>query len=388
MDNSEQSILVISAFRIWPPHFGASERTYNLAKQLAAKGELHLTVLHSSCAQVQGPVQVESWPNTEIITVGPARRWAQAFNPRMVWKGLVSIRRKHSTVILCGHLWSTAVGMLLSWFTGIPFILDAHNVEHIRFQRMGKKPVALVRLWERLACKRAAAITCVSAADRRHFVEMGVPESKITVVANAIDTKQYRPNPEARAEVRQALDLAERQPMLLFFGKLDYGPNAEALHIIADELLPRIERERPDAQIVVCGYHPRQDLGITHPQFRYMGFVPRIEDYINAADCVLVPLLSGGGTKFKIIQALSCLKPVVTTTVGAEGFDPIPGWLNIADTWDEFSQVALRCVTAGAELPQEPVMAFREAYSWQNAAARMHQVIRATTQDHRRSHHV
>lgn len=387
MDDTLESVLIISAFRIWPPHFGSSERTYNLIKQLAATGNVHSTVLYSTYAQVQGSVQIESWPNTEFVAVGPTLRWAQAFNPWMAWKGLSLIRRHRPVVIICAHLWSTAVGMALSWLTGLPFILDAHNVEHIRFQRMGKKPVALVKLWERLACRRAAAITCVSTADKQHLMGMGISGHKISVVINAIDTEQYRPNPETRAEIRTALGLNERQPLLLFFGKLDYGPNAEALRIIDEELLPRIAREHPDARVVVCGYHPQQDLGIAHPQFQYLGFVPRIEDYINAADCIIVPLLSGGGTKFKIIQALSCLKPVVTTTVGAEGFDPIPGWLNIADTWDAFCELALRCVTEASKLPEQPVIAFRQAYSWENAALRMLQVIGATVGQKRRSNH-
>jgi glycosyltransferase involved in cell wall biosynthesis len=365
-------LLVLSSFRIWPPHFGSSERTYNLIQQLAELRRFELRVLYSTYAQVRGAVQAEgSWPHTQFMGVGPARRWAQAFNPRLLLRGLALIRRERPRIILCEHLWSTMIGMLLSLLAGVPFILDDHNAEYVRFQRMGKKTAPFIKIWEWLACKRAALITCVSEVDKQHLVELGISPHKIAIVVNAIDTQQYRDNSDARDAVRASLEVAEKQPLFLFFGKLDYRPNAEAVEVLVREIMPRILRERPKSLFVVCGYHPNGKLDLQHPQLRFVGFVPRIEDYISAADVIVVPLLSGGGTKFKIIQSLACYRPVVTTAIGAEGIEPVGAWLRVADDWDEFGRQALRCLDTPSQLPAEPIVTFRHLHSWEYAAAQL-----------------
>lgn len=373
----QKRILLISSSNIWSPHFGSSGRIYKFIEQLAELQWLDLTVLYNTYTQVYGDTLPEEMQDihARFVAVGPAQRWAQAFNPWLLLRGLALIRQERPRVILCEHLWSTLIGMLLSLLTGVPFILDDHNAEYIRFQRMGKRTAPLIKIWEWLACKRAALITCVSEVDKQHLVELGISPHKIAIVINAIDTQQYRDDSAGRDAVRASLEVTEKQPLFLFFGKLDYRPNAEAVEVLVREIMPRILRKRPESLFIVCGYHPSGVLGVQHPQLRFVGFVPRIEEYISAADVIVVPLLSGGGTKLKIIQSLACYRPVVTTAVGAEGIESVGAWLRVADDWDEFSRQALHCLEATAKLPAEPIAKFRHLHSWEYAAAQLLKAI-------------
>jgi glycosyltransferase involved in cell wall biosynthesis len=369
------NLLILAPFEIMPPHFGASERAYNIVEQLNLDGRFSLTLLYTDYAQVQMPRQPPpQWENTTVVKVGPTRRWAQFINPALIWRALQIIRHEKPDLILCDHLWAGWHADILHLLTGIPFILDEHNVEHVRFARMGKWSAPLIRLWEYVTCRLAAAILAVSEADKSHLLQMGLAADKIAVVPNAIDMAQYQPNPAARAAVRAELGLGMSQPMLLFFGKLDYQPNAEAIAVIVEQLMPRILAQQPEAQFVICGYNPPVTR-YQHPRLHFTGFVPKIEDYINASDVVLVPLLSGGGTKFKIIQTIACGKPVVATTIGAEGLERTGEWMHISDDWDEFVRYVLAALAPTAPLNEETRAQFRYYYSWEYMRVLTVQVI-------------
>jgi glycosyltransferase involved in cell wall biosynthesis len=359
-------ILLLAPFSIWPPHFGSSERIYNLARRLAYDGRIHLFVLYTDYAQVRTNLQREErWENATIMGLGPARRWAQALNPNLIWKGLSIILRERPDLMICGHLWAGLHALILHAMTGISFVLDEHNAEYIRLKRMRKKAAPLVRVLEKTTCQSAAEVMCVSEADKGHLVRLGIQKEKISVVPNAVDTDQYRPNPDARRRIREELGLADDQPLLLFFGKLDYLPNAEAVEILARDIVPRVLEQVPRALFVVCGYNPPRD-SYPHSRLVFTGVVPKIEDYINASDIVVVPLISGGGTKFKIIQAVACGKPVVTTSIGAEGIDEVGDWIRVTDDWEQFARLIVDLLPVPQDLSLETLEQFRHNYSWEH----------------------
>ncbi len=368
-------LLVIAPFKIWPPHFGSSERAYNVTKRLAGESRFGVSLIYTDYAHVKGLVQnSEVWPGATIKPIGPAKRYTQFFYPRLIVEALRLIRRERPDLILCEHLWAGIHAALLHTLTGVPFILDDHNAEYVRFKRMQRKSAWLIRIWEQVVCRLAADVIAVSQDDRQHLLDLGVPAAKIAVVPNAVDVDQYRPNPVAGAAIREKLGLSPAQPLFLFYGKLDYQPNAEAVHIIVNEIMPRVLQKMPEARFMICGYHPPEKK-YTHSQLTFTGIVPRIEDYINAATGVIVPLISGGGTKFKIIQTLACGKPVITTSVGAEGIENAGSWMQVADDWDMFSRLVLQLPGSSQTYSPESLDQFRQRYSWQAMNALMVQLL-------------
>ncbi|MCL4541822.1 MAG: glycosyltransferase family 4 protein, partial [Chloroflexi bacterium] len=124
------------------------------------------------------------------------------------------------------------------------------------------------------------------------------------------------------------------------------------------EVLPRLWRERPALRLVVFGASPtlevlalaREDQRIT-----VTGYVPGVEAERRAlaeAQVVTVPLFSGGGTRLKVLNALASARPVVSTTLGASGFDLRDGeHLLLADNPAAFAG-AVKCLLNDRSLAQ------------------------------------
>ncbi|MEA3136531.1 MAG: polysaccharide biosynthesis protein PslH, partial [Thermoplasmata archaeon] len=200
--------------------------------------------------------------------------------------------------------------------TSVPLVLDHHNVEHQRFRTMGRPLVArAMRRYERWLFRRSSLIVVVSEDDRQGLRAMGVQDGKLVVVPNGFDPKQFRFDPARGAQVRTELGLTPTDKAVLFFGKLDYAPNRDAVLKILD--VARAFADRPEIRFLIAG----ANLGpMSLPDnVTYLGAVKSTADLLQAADLVLAPLSSGGGTKLKVIEALATGRTVLTSPVGVEG---------------------------------------------------------------------
>jgi polysaccharide biosynthesis protein PslH len=128
-------------------------------------------------------------------------------------------------------------------------------------------------------------------------------------------------------------------PVLLFVGDLAYRPNEEAARFLCASVLPLVRKKVPTARVrLVGGVGGVNDLGLL-PGVEVAGRVESIEDEVLRASISCAPLLSGGGTRIKIIEAFAYGVPVVSTTVGAEGLDAVSGReLLIGDTPEAFAE--------------------------------------------------
>src|SRR6185503_7113005 len=113
----------------------------------------------------------------------------------------------------------------------------------------------------------------------------------------------------------------------VFTGSMDWYPNEDGILYFADTILPLIRRECPDAQVTVVGRDPSARLraAASGRGVRLTGTVEDVRPYMSDAAVYVVPLRVGGGTRLKIFEALAMGKPVVSTTVGAEGLPLVPG---------------------------------------------------------------
>ncbi|MFQ5784612.1 MAG: glycosyltransferase [Alphaproteobacteria bacterium] len=115
---------------------------------------------------------------------------------------------------------------------------------------------------------------------------------------------------------------------LLFVGSMAYVPNEDAVLFFCDEVLPILRRIAPGRfRFDIVGKNPTgavRSLG-NIAEVTVVGEVPDVAPHYRACDIVLAPIRTGGGTRIKILEAFSFRKPVVSTTIGAEGIDVTPG---------------------------------------------------------------
>ncbi|MGE3277343.1 MAG: glycosyltransferase [Vicinamibacterales bacterium] len=164
-----------------------------------------------------------------------------------------------------------------------------------------------------LATYRAADLVIAVSADDADLLrgETGLPP--IVCVPNLV-----RLRPRTRRT---------RGPDALFVGHFHHAPNLDGLRWFCADVWPGVRERRPDATLCVIGSYARDEvhaLGRT-PGVRILGYVPDLTPHLDAAAASIAPLRFGAGMKGKVTDAMAAGLPVVTTPVGAQGLDLIPG---------------------------------------------------------------
>lgn len=164
------------------------------------------------------------------------------------------------------------------------------------------------RLYRRI-CADSDLTTICSGADRER-----VGRSSIEVVPNSY------PAPE------QPSGVGDGSPTMLLAGFFPYRPNADAARALVREILPRVRKSVPDAQVRLVGRTTADVERLADvPGVTVTGFVPRIADELARARVVAVPMSVVAGTNMKIIEALAYRVPVVASTSAANGLDLLDG---------------------------------------------------------------
>jgi polysaccharide biosynthesis protein PslH len=211
----------------------------------------------------------------------------------------------------------------------VPVVLDLHNVEFPLRRAIGERApagswpalnftsqhCAAVRQVEHHALRAVDQVWACSQTDKDTALAWypDVPADKIQVVPNAVPMPAGGPvaGPPAR---------------VVFTGRLDYYPNIEAVQLLGAEVVPRLRLRRPGLPVVVAGAAATEE---THLQAA-RGAIVLVEDPAETASLIrgsvmAIPLRAGGGSRFKILEALAVGSPVVSTAKGAEGLDVVPG---------------------------------------------------------------
>jgi glycosyltransferase involved in cell wall biosynthesis len=321
-----KNILFISSQNVFNPSSGVESRISNLVKIYSNTN--NLTIL--------APKQNIKFDQYYGILF--KSKFNKIYSSKLIKLANTLHKQKKFDFIFATTLLSGLNGFILSKKLKIPFYFDDHNIEFLRYKRTKSLIWPFVYLFERFLCKFATKVICVSQTDKKFMKKyFKLNLNKITVIENPVDTNIFYPNSEVKSKIRKELNLKEKEKFILFFGQLNYTPNVEALKIIKKEIIPKLEGGEQSYKIVICGKGDGKGLlkEFKHKNLIFKGFVEKIEDYINASDVVIAPLLSGSGTRIKILEALACNKKVISTTIGAEGIHKTKN-LIILDNWQKF----------------------------------------------------
>lgn len=138
-------------------------------------------------------------------------------------------------------------------------------------------------------------------------------EGQFCVVGNGVDLQYF----SGAGQVRNP-----EPALLLLTGTFGYGPNRQAAEYFSRQVLPLIRREVPEVRFRIAGGQARtawEQLRLSECGVEFAADPVDIRPSFDQAEIFVVPLLSGGGTRLKILEAMAMGVPVVSTTVGAEG---------------------------------------------------------------------
>jgi len=226
-----------------------------------------------------------------------------------------------------------------------------------------------LRRYETEACRRMDKVVVVSQADRIALQRL-LPGVESAVVPNGVDTSYYLP-----AHMEKESDTS-----LVFTGKMDFRPNVDAVLWFGQKVWPLIQQDVPKARFNVVGRDPHPRLRPLRglPGITVTGYVEDIRPHIAEAGVYVVPLRVGGGTRLKVLEAMSMSKAIVSTSLGCEGIDMMPGLeLLIADEPRSFAKKAVSLMQDRERRIELGLAARRlvEArYDWQHITSLMEQV--------------
>lgn len=232
-------------------------------------------------------------------------------------------------------------------FSQVKTVLRAHNVEHQIWERMTTqtsnpfKKMYLRFLAKRLkeyelnVLKRFDGIATITAEDKNYFLEKGIAV-KTDVFPLGIDSAQYKP-----AQIKDV-----EFPSLFHLGSMDWMPNEEAIKWFLEKVWIDIHSAFPDLKLYLAGRNmPEWLQTLQLPNVKISGEVLNAQGFMSKKAIMVVPLLSGGGMRVKIIEGMALGKAIVSTTIGAEGIEVKDGDnILIADTPEQFMQQIGKCV--------------------------------------------
>jgi glycosyltransferase involved in cell wall biosynthesis len=264
----------------------------------------------------------------------------------------------------------------------LPTVLFQHNVEamiwkrHYEVQSNPVKKLYLRNQWsksfryERDACRRFDRVVAVSDEDRlRMEREYGL--SEVADVPTGVDTEFFRPRGGEKREPHN----------LVFTGSMDWLPNEDAIQYFTKEILPLIRRSVPGVSLTVVGRNPYPsliELSKRDSSVIVTGRVDDVRPYMERAAAYIVPIRIGGGTRLKIYEAMAMEKPIVSTTIGAEGL-PVRDneELLLADEAATFAAGVVRVLEderLAQDLGRRAARVVRESFGWDKVSARFAEI--------------
>ncbi len=216
---------------------------------------------------------------------------------------------------------------------GVRFLMDFVDFDSAKYASYGEQqggPMGwinrregrLLHQYERAVAHRADCSLFVSAAEADMFRRAGgVEKCEIDALDNGVNLEYFRADGDF--EPLAALE----GPLLVFTGQMDYRPNVEAVESFAQQVLPLIRMEHPDASFAIVGRNPTPQVSALAalPGVIVTGGVPDVRGWLAAADVVVAPLRIARGIQNKVLEAMAMARPVVASPQAAEGIDACHG---------------------------------------------------------------
>ena len=387
-------ILWLKTELLHPVEKGGRIRSYNMLKELKRNCQITYLTLDDGTADANARELASEYCH-ELVTIPQQRRekFTTGFYIDLLFNLVSSLpyaikkyespaMRREVAKRVAGGRFDVLVCDFLAPAVNVPpqvacaSVLFQHNVEamiwkrHYEVQTNAAKKAYLYRQWQKMRafeakmCPQFDCVIAVSREDREQMQqEYGV--EAIYDVPTGVDTAFFRPSGE----------LKRKPENLVFTGSMDWLPNEDAIRYFTEQILPRIKQAVPGITLTVVGRDPYPglvELSKRDPSVVITGRVADVRPYMEEAAVYIVPLRIGGGTRLKIYEAMAMEKPIVSTSIGAEGLPVANGEeIILADTPVSFAEAVvklLRQESLAAEIGKRAAAKVREQFGWDTVA--------------------
>ena len=362
-----KSILIIVPYdEVYPPMNGGMQRCFNIIHQLAKYFNLTLIINQHKAAFLKSVTNYPAIANVKVYSTHdvPAIKDVFNFGPRKFQKSLryrwlkkqlngpaddmflqyysvlvKLLKQQTFDIVILENLASlNAVSVIRKYDKQVKIIYDAHNVDSnlaavgaIKWA-LNEEELLLINKVQQSLSENVNAILACSKNDLDDFIEMNKNSLPGVVIPNGVSV--------ANSLVEEGVKM-QKPEYILFCGILWSTPNTEGLHWFYKNSWPVVQKSFPGLKLLVVGggkLPADMEALYADSSLQFTGAVEDVKPWYNKAAIAIVPLLSGSGTRLKILEAMSLGLPVISTSKGAEGISYTDGAnIIIADKEVEFA---------------------------------------------------
>lgn len=377
----------------YPPMGGALQRNFNLLREISKSCEVHVLAFDQ---RITRPENVSPGDCVRALLefcatahwVSLDSQWIQRNRYMLALRGMLSgkaydfawlqseeMERKLAETVASVnpdlvHVDTLGLAQYLPILGRRPTALNHHDVESCKIAVRAKNagnPIS--RAYFTIEAKKLAAaernlcpqfgVNAVVSENEGVVLRQSSPLARIRVVPNGVDTKFFAPRTDPGGH------------KLLFCGSMDMHPNQEAMEFFLRRIWPLISAQVPDCSLDIVGRKPPQwlvNLAQKYSRVQVMGFVEDVRPYFERSALCVSPIVSGGGTRLKILDSLAMGVPVVSTPFAASGLELEHGrHIILAETEKRFAEQTVRLLLNPAErveLARSGAECVDRLYSW------------------------
>jgi len=247
-------------------------------------------------------------------------------------------------------------------------VLRSHNNEHGIWERLAFntgstfKKIYLnflarrLKKYETSMLNRYDGIATITANDASMFTKLGCKQP-MTTIPFGIETETVQ---------KAGTDMVENDS-IFHLAAMNWQPNLQAVNWFIDKVWDLVFKKYPGLHLYLAGrYMPGSLLQLDKKNIHVVGEVPDAQRFMLSKNIMVVPLLSGGGMRIKIIEGMSLGKTIISTSIGAEGINYTDGFnILIANTPEQFATAIGKCIEDRSyclEIGKNAVRLAREEY--------------------------
>jgi len=359
----KKKIAAIVSYQILPYSSGGQKSIAQFNEFLGNQSDLTVISTSNNNVGLTKNYKMLPWMKSNVL---------KFFDLSLFFKLSTFIKEKGIKHLIIEHPYMGWLGWLLRWHCKVTLIVHTHNIEYLRFKSVGKKWWPILKWYEKWVLNTADIVFCISEEDKQYMInQLSIKKDKCTVITFGLPLASIPTDKKACAKiVRTAHNIKENESIILFNGLLSYPPNANAVKAIVESINPLLINSGLNYKIIICGKNLPPEFNelkeYVDKNIIYTGLVPDIELYFKAADLFINPILSGGGIKTKLVEALGFNTTVISAETGALGCDKAASGDKLVVVSDNDWETFAKRIITQLKQPIDTPNTFYDMYYWGN----------------------